>query len=274
MKALIGITLLLFTFSASSSNDITFWDTPQHGGNSFNRLPPTQAYYEALRGYGATWVRLSYDKWKPADRDFLMGNADGYRTLQAADLATLKASIRRAHAAGLKVVIAPLSLPGMRWSQNNHNQFDDRIWQDKKYWQEAALFWRDLALALKDEPGIVAWNLINEPAPEKQGKISEQASAVALKTWYQQQANTARNLPELYNQIIAAIRQVDATTPIMVDGGWYGSARGFSGWQRLMTNGFCTASTCMSRMNLPAPRMRAAKCRMSTPAWSHLVANR
>ena len=51
MKALIGITLLLFTFSASSSNDITFWDTPQHGGNSFNRLPPTQAYYEALRGY-------------------------------------------------------------------------------------------------------------------------------------------------------------------------------------------------------------------------------
>lgn len=230
MKALIGLTLLLFCFAAASSDKITFWDTPQHGGNSFNRLPPTQEYYDALRGYGATWVRLSYDKWKPAGRDFLLGNADGYRGLEATDLATLKASIRKAHAAGLQVVIAPLSLPGMRWAQNNNNQFDDRIWQDKKYWQEAAQFWRDLAQALKDEPGIAAWNLVNEPAPEKRGNISEQASPEALKTWYQQQQSTARNLPALYNQIIAAIREVDATTPIMVDGGWYASARGFSGW--------------------------------------------
>lgn len=86
---------------------MAFWDTPQHGGNSFNRLPPTQEYYDALRGYGATWVRLSYDKWKPAGRDFLLGNADGYRGLEATDLATLKDAIRKAHAAGLKVVIAP-----------------------------------------------------------------------------------------------------------------------------------------------------------------------
>lgn len=131
MKALIGLTLLLFCFAASSSDQMAFWDTPQHGGNSFNRLPPTQEYYDALRGYGATWVRLSYDKWKPAGRDFLLGNADGYRGLEAADLATLKDAIRKAHAAGLQVVIAPLSLPGMRWAQNNNNQFDDRIWQDK-----------------------------------------------------------------------------------------------------------------------------------------------
>lgn len=64
-------------------------------------------------------VRLSYDKWQPVQRDFLLGNADAYAGLPAADLATLRATLDRAHQAGLKVVIAPLSLPGMRWSQNN-----------------------------------------------------------------------------------------------------------------------------------------------------------
>jgi hypothetical protein len=204
-----------------------------------------------------------------------MGNADGYRTLQAADLATLKASIRRAHAAGLKVVIAPLSLPGMRWSQNNHNQFDDRIWQDKKYWQEAALFWRDLALALKDEPGIVAWNLINEPAPEKQGKISEQASAEALKTGINsRQTRHATFLNSTIRLLPPSVRSTRPRRSWSTEAGTAPRAAFLAGLQRLMTNGFCTASTCMSRMNLPAPRMRAAKCRMSTPAWSHLVANR
>lgn len=137
---------------AHAADLIDFWNTPRHGGNSFNRLPPDQAYFEALHGYGASWVRLSYDKWQAAQRDFLLGNADTYQRLPAADLATLKATLDRAHAAGLKVVITPLSLPGMRWAQNNAGQFDDRLWQDKAYWAQAADFWRDLARALKDHP--------------------------------------------------------------------------------------------------------------------------
>src|SRR5919108_402032 len=112
------ITLCL-AWQAQAADLMSFWDTPQHGGNSFNRLPPDQDYFDALAGYGATWVRLSYDKWKAEKRDFLLGDADRYDGLAPRDLALLKETLDRAGKAGLKVVVAPLSLPGMRWAQNN-----------------------------------------------------------------------------------------------------------------------------------------------------------
>lgn len=236
MRPLLFASLFLLSSTAQTADLIDFWDTPQRGGNSFNRLPPDQAYYQALRDYGASWVRLSYDKWTPAQRDFLLGNADRYQGLVDTDLATLKASLDRAHAAGLKVVITPLSLPGMRWSQNNGDQFDDRLWQDKAYWDQSAAFWRDLARALKDHPAVAAYNLINEPAPEKQGALAEHASAEQMHRWYQQHQGSARDLPALYQQVIAAVREVDPQTPIMLDAGWYAAADSFDYWPRALAD--------------------------------------
>lgn len=225
---------LALSASAQAADLAAFWKKQQRGGNSFNRLPPDAQYYQALRGYGASWVRLSYDKWKPEQRDFLMGNADHYEKLAASDLATLKASIASAHAADLKVVIAPLSLPLSRWSQNNKDKFDDRIWQDKAHWQAAGQFWKDVATALKDTPGIAAYNLINEPAPEKQAGLAEHASAQAMQAWYAKARGSARDLPAFYNYLIAQIRSVDPHTPIMVDAGWYGAADAFSYWPKAL----------------------------------------
>ena len=183
LKALFAGLALLST-SALASDSITFWNSPQHGGNSFNRQPPDEAYFSALKGYGASWVRLSWDKWHPERRDFLLGNADNYQGLMKQDLLTLKETLARANAAGLKVVITPLSLPGMRWAQNNEGRFDDRLWQDKRYWRQSAQFWRDLAGQLKDNPAIAAYNLINEPAPEKRAGLPEHASLDEMKACY------------------------------------------------------------------------------------------
>lgn len=227
---------LFLATSASAADLIQFWDKPQHGGNSFNRLPPDQAYFDALKGYGATWVRLSYDKWKPAKRDFLIGDADKYEGIPAQDLATLKATLDRADKAGLKVVITPLSLPGMRWAQNNGNKFDGRLWQDKAWWGQAASFWKDLATALKDHPGVAAYNIINEPAPEKNNGVAEHGGVDAMKTWYAKQADTARDLPAFYDTVIKAIREVDPSTPIMVDAGWYAAADALSYWPKPLTD--------------------------------------
>ncbi|WP_416221003.1 glycoside hydrolase family 5 protein [Pseudomonas sp. RP23018S] len=207
-----------------------FWDSPRHGGNSFNRLPPDGVYFQALADYGASWVRLSYDKWAPAQRDFLLGDADQYPGLVNADLAQLIEVLDRAHQAGLKVVIAPLSLPGMRWSQNNGGVFDDRLWQDRRYWQQSADFWRDLALALRDHPAVAAYNLINEPAPEKQGGLAEHADLETMRTWYAREQGGTRDLPAFYRQVVAAIREVDPTTPVMLDAGWYAAADALSYW--------------------------------------------
>lgn len=231
MRHVILAAFLLAMGPAAVATDLMdFWNYPRHGGNSFNRLPPDQTYFDALSGYGATWVRLSYDKWQPAERDFLIGDADAYQGLPAADLATLRATLDRAHQAGLKVVIAPLSLPGMRWSQNNQGQFDDRLWQDKRYWLQSAAFWRDLARELKGHPAIAAYNLVNEPAPEKHGGLAEHADPGQMQQWYAGQQGSARDLPALYRQLIAAIREEDADTPVMLDAGWFAAADAFGYW--------------------------------------------
>lgn len=231
VRLLLATTVYLSAAPFTHAADLmSFWETPQYGGNSFNRLPPTKPYFDALHAYGATWVRLAYDKWQGQQHDFLIGNAGDYRGLQPTDLATLKATLDRAQAAGLKVVIAPLSLPGARWRQNNRGQLDDRLWHDPKYAQQAAAFWRDLARELKDHPAVAAYNLLNEPVPEQNGGLAGHADIAAQQAWYQQQRGGPRDLPAFYNAVIKAIREVDPLTPIMVDSGWYGAADMFSYW--------------------------------------------
>lgn len=175
-------------------------------------------------------MRLSYDKWRPQGRDFLLGDADRYEGLAPQDLATLRATLDRLRRAGLKAVIVPLSLPAMRWAQNNGNRFDGRLWADKRYWQDAARFWRDLAAALKDEPAIAAFDIVNEPAPEKEGGLAEHADAAAMAAWYARQQGGPRDLPAFYAEVVRAIRSVDPATPIMVEAGWYAAADAFAYW--------------------------------------------
>ena len=53
------------------------------------------------------------------------------------------------HKEGIHVIITMLSLPGSRWSQNNHDKDDLRIWKEEKFQKQAALFWKDLAGELR-----------------------------------------------------------------------------------------------------------------------------
>lgn len=213
--------------------DIAFWDTPRHGGNSFNGKPPDEAWFRALKATGATWARLTFTKWKGEGRDFLIGDADGYTGIPAPDLAVLRQAMDAAQAAGIQVVLAPLSLPGNRWVQHNGDQQDDRMWRDRKFWSQSAAFWRDLAAAMKDHPALAGYNLLNEPTPEKGKGLDEHASPEARRAWYATHKGTTWDLPAFYEQVIAAIRSVDTDTPVMVDGGWYAHAWSFSYWTPL-----------------------------------------
>ena len=217
---------------AASADLISFWDSPRHGANCFNERPPDEAYFRALRGYGATWVRVAFSKWRSptGKRDFLFGNLDDYRALVPEDLAILREVLDHAHAAGLKVVVTPLELPGARWVQLNNDQFDDRLWSDARFAPQAAAFWRHLSEALKDHPAIAAYNLVNEPVPERRSGLAEHSSAETMKAWYAKMRGTPRDLPALYTSLIAAVRESDSFTPIMLDAGFYGAADGFNYW--------------------------------------------
>ncbi|MDY0955204.1 cellulase family glycosylhydrolase [Stenotrophomonas rhizophila] len=222
--------LCLFAFSAQAAVN-TFWSQPQRGGNSFNEQPPDRAYFDALRATGATWVRLTPDKWRSAGgRDFLMGNADRYQGLVPADVATLRRVLDDADAAGIKVVLVPLSLPLLRWKQKNGGVVDQRLWQSFDNHRPAQAFWRDLARALHGHPALVAYNLINEPAPEYGTPLREHADPAAMRAWYATVKDGPRDLPRFYTGLIAAVREVDADMPLMLDPGWYAAADALAYW--------------------------------------------
>lgn len=229
--ALISLALAAtLPLPAAAADLMTFWDAPRKGGNSFNTTAPDAAYFKALAATGATWVRLTFSKWKGEGRDFLLGDADRYTGLPHADLAELLTTLDAAHAAGLKVVVTPLSLPGARWKQQNDGKFDDRLWSDPAFADQAVAFWRDLAQALKDHPAIAAYNLLNEPAPEKTTGLVENGTMEDILAWQAKHANTPRDLPKLYARLIEAIRAVDPVTPVMVDSGYYAGPRSLAAW--------------------------------------------
>ena len=227
---LIAAALLMLTLPLRAADLDAFWEQPRKGANSFNGAPPDEAYFRALAGTGATWVRLTFSKWPSARRDFLMGDADNYTGLVPEDLATLRRTLDAAHAAGLKVVVTPLSLPGARWSQQNGDRLDDRLWSQPEYAEQAVRFWSDLAAALADHPAIAAYNLLNEPVPEKNSDLGEDTGVPERQAWQLANAGTSRDLHAFYNRTIAAIRKVDALTPVMVDGGWYANPRSLAAW--------------------------------------------
>lgn len=215
---------------------ITFWDTPQKGANGFNAKPQDEAYFQALAATGASWIRLTFSKWQGEGRDFLIGDADNYAGLVAEDLAALRKTLDAADAAGLKVVVVPLSLPGGRWSQQNGGVYDDRIWSDPAYQDQAVQFWTDLAAALKDHPAVAGYNILNEPAPEKMSGGVENGTSAQLQDWQAAQAGGTRDLTGFYDRVIAAIRQVDPVTPVMVDGGWFANPRSLATWPAALSD--------------------------------------
>ncbi|CAM3788431.1 cellulase family glycosylhydrolase [Parendozoicomonas haliclonae] len=210
----------------------TFWNTPQDGTNQFNKTP-TEDWFAAAAKADVEWVRVTFGKWKGQQRDFLAGNLDNYQGLVKEDLNTLKTVLGWAEKYHLKVVLAPLDLPGSRWTQNNGGKKDLRLWEDKVWWQQSARYWQDIAQELKDNKTIVAYNIINEPTPEFGTGLAEHGNSSRYKSWYQQHQGTSRDLPAFYNTVIAAIREVDSYTPVMVDAGWYAQPLAFTYWPKL-----------------------------------------
>src|SRR3546814_15153661 len=51
-----------------------------------------------------------------------------------------------------------------------------------------------------------------------------------MRDGYAKHGGSARDLPVLYRTLIAAIRSVDADTPLMLDAGWYAAADAFAYW--------------------------------------------
>lgn len=241
MKLSIKLQLLCFSLALTTALSLPcanaankkqeFWNTQRAGANYFNRDISTEML-DAAHDLHIQFIRLSPSRWKSSanSRDFLIGDADNYKGIPPEDLKKLISALDECEKHHVKVVLAPLSLPGGRWSQQNGNRKDLRMWQDLAFQDQDCQFWRDLAKALKNHPAIVAYNIINEPMPERATKPPLGDSLTnEFEEWYQKRAKgTPADLNAFYRKVVKAIREVDSKTPIMLDSGQYATVNAFA----------------------------------------------
>ena len=226
-KLLITIALICFHIaSGGQTSKMSFWENQQKGANFFNAVP-TREWFESAAAANIKFVRLTYEKWKGAERDFLIGNADDYNGIVETDFQKLVRVLDIADSLDIKIVVTPISLPGARWVQSNNRVRDGRLWKDFKYHDQTCRFWKDLAQRLKDHPAVVGYNIQNEPHPEIfNGKNSFWKND--LPEWYETIKGTPADLNLFYRKVIASIRGVDKSTPIVVSPGLYATPWTFS----------------------------------------------
>lgn len=201
-------------------NKIKFWETRRKGANVFNVHVLKNDILDAKK-YNIQFVRLAVDKFPTKERDFLIGNADNYSELVKDDLELLKNILNFCDKAGAHVVITMLSLPGHRWSQNNGNKDDLRLYKDAKFQKQSAMFWKDLARELRIYKNVVGYNILNEPHPERIFNKQD----IHIEKINQDQVQNM--LFEFYNLIVKSIRDVDQNTPIILDSSAYADPNTF-----------------------------------------------
>ncbi len=228
----VAVACIVTTFAQPApASKIAYWNTPRRGANLFNSVERAERL-QAAHAAGIEFVRLAPSKWlngRPATQlgDFLIGPRDAYTGVNANDLRALRAVLDAADAAGEKVVLTMLSLPGARWSQHNNGVEERKIWTSFAEQDRAIACWRDLAAALRDHPAIVGYNILNEPSPERVAPALPDWYTGDYAAWYARVRGTPADLNLFYRKAVAAIRQVDPQTPIVLDSGFFATPWAF-----------------------------------------------
>lgn len=210
---------------STRATKLAFWDTPRRGANCFNREVNAE-YFRSAKEAGIEFLRLAPDKWPSRQKDFLIGNADGYKTLDPDDLRRLRRVLDDAQAAGVRIVLTMLSLPGARWRQLNDGKDDSRLWREPAFAGEAESFWCDLARSLADHPAIVGYNPLNEPHPERVDGIHDFWTQ-DLAAWLAGRRGSSYDPNEFNRRMVAAIRRADAHTPVILDAAMFAGVPAF-----------------------------------------------
>lgn len=203
-----------------------FWRTQRRGANGVtSKVRPE--WFRAAGEAGLEFIRWSCAELPPAERDFLFGNCDNFQRIPEADLAKLRHVLDLSEENGLKIILVPFSLPGCRWVQKNGDKQDERLWRDERFHDQAFAFWQQLAAAVKDHPAVAGYNPLNEPHPERAFGFND-VHDPQFPAWFEQARDTPADLNRFNRRMVAAIRKVDAETPILLDGWFYAAPEAFA----------------------------------------------
>lgn len=214
---------LLSSIFAENTQKIDFWSMQRKGANgALHRFRPE--WFEAAASVGLEFIRFAPDQLPAAEKDFLIGDADHFTTLNETDFTLLEKILDTAHQHNIKIVLVMFSLPGCRWRQLNNDIDDFRLWQQDEFQQQAFSFWQQLALRLKDHPAIVGYNPLNEPHPGKMA--GHEDPGTDFLEWLKNGKDTPADLNRFNRLMVQAIREVDPETPIILDSYFYADATG------------------------------------------------
>jgi endoglucanase len=226
-SALVSLLLAWVVTAQTVPRDkMAYWSTQRRGAN-YGPMRVRPDVFPAGAAAGIEFLRLHPDSLPPGQRDFLIGDADAYQALNKKDLETLRSIQDESERHGVKIVLTMFSLPGHRAKKDVNDPSDGRIWRQGRFQEQAFAFWRDLASQLKDHPAIVAYNPLNEPHPDREYGFDD-PDHPGFSKWLAGIRGTIPDLDRFNRRMVAAIRQVDADTPIILDGWFYSDPRAFA----------------------------------------------
>ena len=188
------------------------WDLGFGGINMFSEAD--EAGFASARAAGIAVVRFGA-VGDAQDFRYLMDPEGEHSLVREDTINRLAAGISRAADHGIKVIIALGHVPGRIFAQEP-DQYDFRIWCSPEYGERFTALWGTLARTLRHFENVVGYDLLNEPfTPDDvaQGYFDEMPSTYV------------GTLNELYRKAIAAIRDWDSETPIILESTYWASPR-------------------------------------------------
>ena len=101
--------------------------------------------------------------------------------------------------------------------------YNNRVWGDRAAQDAWVEMWRYTAQRYKDNPIVVGYDLMVEPNSNEVGSfpLGDPLDVWDPEEFYDEYGGTLYDWNQLYPRITAAIRQVDADTPILIGGNGY-----------------------------------------------------
>jgi len=185
--------------------------------------PYTQEDLDRLAALGANYVNISHPGLFTEEPPYVL-DPDAE--------ANLDRLLKMAADAGLYAVISFRTGPGRSeftffWDEVGDwfdaSYLNDTVWQDPEAQQAWAEMWRYTAQRYRDNPIVVGYDLMVEP---NANEVGSDALHDRLEVWdpeefYAEYGGTLYDWNRLYPEIVAAVREVDPETPILVGGMGY-----------------------------------------------------
>ncbi len=206
----------------SKSNAWTLWNNGRIAAANVYlhtqapEYPPVIGSLAHARGYNALrlWFAWAY-KYTLSEEDFIAIAADPAGWNSTALTRHGQATIAEV-AAQVDRVLQACSQNGMGviFTLDFFQGRGGRLWSEPGLHDSLVNFWKATAQRWQSNHAVIGYDILNEPSP------SEGLSFAAIR------AGTTENWPALAARVVAAIRQVDTATPIVVQGMYYGGPNG------------------------------------------------